>query len=124
MQVIEKYVSQGGVVLALDRVPGFSTGFEDYRRNDQQVRKIVEAMFTEPFGRDAVGTEEYGQGRTHYLKHVIDRQIWWDQRSSMLDPFLKTIQMYVLLQGCIYLSGIDTDTDGCTAATASLLYCG
>ena len=95
MEVIEDYVKNGGAVIAFDRVPEYSTGFVNFKKNDQKVQGIVAKMFTEPHGRDGVGTVEFGKGKTHYLKHVIDRRIWWDRRSSMLDPFLKTIQKHI-----------------------------
>ena len=31
----------------------------------------------------------------YYLKLVIHREIWWDQYSSMLDPFLKILKKYI-----------------------------
>jgi hypothetical protein len=37
----------------------------------------------------------YGEGGTYQLKNVIDRQIWWDKRSSALDPFLETIRRHI-----------------------------
>lgn len=95
MEAIQRYVQEGGVVIAFDRVPECATGFINYQVNDEKVQEIVKAMFIEPHGRDAVGTVNYGKGHTYYLKNVIDRRIWWDQRSSILDPFLKTIQYHV-----------------------------
>ena len=96
MQSIQRYVHSGGVVIAFDRVPRFSTGMVDYQNNDAQVRKIAGEMFVEPHGRDAAGHVSYGNGHTYWLKHVIDRRIWWDQRSAALDPFQKTIARHVL----------------------------
>ena len=95
MEVIQRYVQNGGAVIAFDRVPEYSTGFSNFKKNDQKVQMIVKKMFTEPHGRDGVGTVNFGEGKSYYLKNVIDRRIWWDKRSSMLDPFLKTIQKHV-----------------------------
>ena len=95
LEAIRQYVAGGGVVIAFDEVPDKSTGFINYRQNDQRVQEIMKEMFVEPFGHDAIGTVEYGNGHTHWLKYVIDRRIWWDQRSSALDPFLNTIRSYV-----------------------------
>jgi hypothetical protein len=95
MKAIEEYVSGGGVVIALDRVPDSSTGFSDYEEKDRKVRTIVKTLFGEPSGRDGVSTVRYGDGCTHFIKKVLDRKIWWDQRSSVLDPFLNTIRDHI-----------------------------
>ncbi len=95
MEIIENYVKSGGVVIAFERVPEYSTGLTDYKNKDKKVQEIVSKMFVEPHGRDAVGQVKYGNGHSYYLKHVIDRRIWWDTRASTLDPFLETIQNHV-----------------------------
>jgi len=95
MEIIQKYVRDGGVVIACDAVPAYSTGFSDYVSKDHKVREIVKQMFKEPFGRDEVGMINYGMGKSYFIKNVIDRKIWWDTRASTLDPFLKTIQKHV-----------------------------
>ena len=95
MQAIEEYVKGGGVVIAFDRAPELSTGFKNYKLNDKKVSSIVGKMFKEPFGMDEVTTVQHGSGFVHWIKHVIDRRIWWDFKSSMLDPFLETIRQYV-----------------------------
>ena len=56
---------------------------------------IVREMFKEPFAEDEVGTVAYGKGSTHFIKKVLDRNIWWDKRSSTLDPFLNTIRKHL-----------------------------
>lgn len=96
LKFIQAYVKAGGVVLALEQVPDFATGFKNHQRNDDQVKKIVNEMFKEPFAEDEVGTVRYGNGKTHFIKMVLDRSIWWDRRSSTLDPFLNTIRRHIL----------------------------
>lgn len=111
MQFIEKYVDNGGIVIALERLPEKSTGFKNYRQADEKVKELADNLFNHP--KQAVGKVEnpdglkepkaaegvimnpYGKGRTYQLKNVIDRTIWWDKRSSSLDPFLETIRTHL-----------------------------
>ena len=95
LEFIERYVREGGVVIALERLPESSTGFIDYETKDKNVQSMVSSMFVEPFGWGEVGTVKYGKGYTYCIKQVIDRKIWWDQRSAILDPFIKTIQKHI-----------------------------
>ena len=111
LQFIEKYVEKGGVVIALERIPEKSTGLIDYQHTDNQVKEIAENLFNRPkqaeikqdnpYGFSGPGIVEgvvmnrYGAGGTYQLKNVIDRQIWWDKRSSALDPFLETIRKHI-----------------------------
>ncbi|NOX66834.1 MAG: hypothetical protein GXO85_13835, partial [Chlorobi bacterium] len=91
---IAQYVDKGGTVVALDRLPEFSTGYINYSENDKKVKKIVSEMFGKLNGNN-IEPKRFGRGNTHYLKRVIHREIWWDQYSSMLDPFLKILKKYV-----------------------------
>ncbi len=111
MQFIEKYVDNGGIVIALERLPEKSTGFQNYQQGDEKVKELADNLFNHP--KQAVGKTEnpyrlkepkadegvimnpYGKGRTYQLKNVIDRTIWWDKRSSSLDPFLETIRTHL-----------------------------
>ncbi len=111
LQFIEKYVDNGGVVIALERIPERSTGFVNYSESDQKVKKITNSLFNkpkfpenrtdnpyglqEPKPAEGVIMNSYGKGRSYQLKNVIDRQIWWDRRSSTLDPFLETIRKHL-----------------------------
>ncbi len=94
LKAIENYVRGGGVVIALDRLPQYSTGLIGYESNDEQLQKIVSLMFQDLDGKDFRAVS-YGDGRVHFLNKVIHREIWWDQYSASLDPFLKTINKYV-----------------------------
>ena len=111
LQFIEKYVDQGGIVIALERLPEKSTGFQDYQKSDEQVMSLTNQLFrtpkktedktinpyglNEPQIAEGVVMNPYGKGRTYQIKNVIDRTIWWDKRSSMLDPFLETIRSHL-----------------------------
>ena len=111
LQFIEKYVDMGGIVIALERLPERSTGFADYNESDQKVKELANKLFNQPkwpegktddtYGIKEPKTEEgvisnqYGRGKTYQLKNVIDRQIWWDKKSSTLDPFLETVCKHI-----------------------------
>ncbi len=111
LQFIEKYVESGGVVIALERLPEKSTGFLNYSESDQKVKELTNSLFNKPkfpenrtdnpFGlqepkpTEGVLRNTYRKGVTYQIKNVIDRQIWWDKRSSALDPFLETIRHHI-----------------------------
>lgn len=111
LQFIEKYVEQGGVVIALERIPERSAGLADYQQSDLKVKELANNLFNipklpstsvnNPYGLSGPGIVEgvkmnpFGKGGTYQLKNVIDRQIWWDKRSSALDPFLETIRRHI-----------------------------
>jgi hypothetical protein len=94
LKAIEDYVRGGGVVIALDRLPEFSTGLTGSERNDEEVKKIVSFMFQDLNGKD-IRAASYDNGQVHFLYKVIHREIWWDQESASLDPFIKTIKKYI-----------------------------
>jgi hypothetical protein len=111
LHFIEKYVESGGVVIALERLPEKSTGFINYSESDQRVKDLTSGLFNKPkfpenrtdnpFGlqepkpAEGILRNTYGKGATYQIKTVIDRQIWWDKRSSTLDPFLETIRQHI-----------------------------
>lgn len=90
LKKIELYIQTGGTVVALDRLPEFSTGYIQSSPDDQEVKKIVQELFGKHNGR-SLDSFNYGKGKTHYIKKVIHREIWWDQYSAALDPFLKIL---------------------------------
>lgn len=111
LEFIEKYVDMGGIVIALERIPEKSTGLHDYQASDTKVKELSNSLFNKPkqpngkavnpYGLNGPGIVEgivmnpYGKGGTYQLKDVIDRQIWWNKRSSALDPFLETIRKHI-----------------------------
>jgi hypothetical protein len=92
---IQEYVRQGGVAVALERVPEFSVGLKEYRQQDEKVRGIVNELFRTPRGRDDTAPFDYGKGRTYCIRKVIDRSDVLDRRSSALDPFVNTLRHHV-----------------------------
>ncbi|MDP2335472.1 MAG: glycosyl hydrolase [Bacteroidota bacterium] len=111
LQFIEKYVDQGGIVIALERLPEKSTGLANYMQSDEEVRALSNHIFKipkrengnilDPYGlrepkmEAGISMNPYGKGRTYQINNVIDRTIWWDKRSSTLDPFLETIRTHL-----------------------------
>ncbi|MCB9502023.1 MAG: hypothetical protein H6696_08800 [Deferribacteres bacterium] len=89
LKFIEKYAREGGTVIALDRLPAFSVGLQNYQQNDIQVQKIVNDLFNEN------GEQHFGRGKTWFIRKVIHRPIWWDQYASIFDPFLNTLREIV-----------------------------
>ena len=94
MEFVRQYVRQGGIVLALDRLPAFSTGLQDYAARDKKLQAIVSELF-DARATSGVGEKRFGQGRTYFIKKVIHRPIWWDNYASVFDPFLNTLRKHL-----------------------------
>ena len=108
LEFIERYTKSGGHVLFLEQLPEKSTGLKNASEMDAIVKNMVIRLFNEPTKTETplntlYGLNEpkkndsglgysYGKGRVYLLNNVIDRQIWWNKQSSMLDPFLKILR--------------------------------
>ncbi len=86
------YARQGGRVIALERVPGESTGLRGHAQSDAEVREISGALFCQAAGPDGAGGKDYGQGRTYFMDTVLRREDPLDWRSAGFDPFLKALR--------------------------------
>ncbi len=95
LEIIRRYVADGGVAIALEQLPNRSVGLFDYTAKDRQVQSLIREMFAEPLGRDGTGEKLFGKGRTHFIKRVLHRQDALDRRSSPLDPFVNTLRAYL-----------------------------
>jgi hypothetical protein len=95
MKRIEEYVRNGGIAIALERVPSEATGLNGYRQNDADVQAIVAKMFRKPANVDDLAEQAYGNGHTYNLISVLTRTNPLDFRSTMLDPFVNTLRKYV-----------------------------
>lgn len=96
LKVIQTFVRNGGTAIALERLPDSSTGLNDYRQKDKEIREIVKDMFDEPLEEDGTGAKRYGEGTTYFIKNVINRSNPLDRRSSAFDPFVKTLRRHVI----------------------------
>ena len=95
MKRVAEYARTGGVVIALEQIPGASTGLAGYRERDQEVRAIAAGMFRAPDGRDGNGAHQFGNGQTYFLKKVMYRTDLLDGRSSVFDPFVNTLRRHI-----------------------------
>ncbi len=85
MEFIERYVREGGIVIALERLPSQSTGFVDYKQKDKAVQSLAEKIYK---------SKRYGDGYAYRLNTVMDRSDVLDRQSSAFDPFLKCIRQH------------------------------
>ena len=94
MEFIQQYVRQGGVVIAIERVPDSSTGFADFSNKDKKIKTIIKEMFKEPRGTSGTGANDYGKGRTYYIKEIINRHEIYDPPSpaDVFNPFVNTLK--------------------------------
>ncbi|HUW61623.1 MAG TPA: glycosyl hydrolase [Candidatus Bathyarchaeia archaeon] len=95
LRQIEAYAKQGGVVIALERVPEASCGLRNWQADDEEVRAIAARLFESPKGMDGNGRHSYGQGTTYWVDNVLDRRDPLERRSSLLDPFLNAIRNHI-----------------------------
>ena len=95
MKFVEKYIKSGGIVIALERVPEFSTGLNNFATNDSLVSRLSAVLFNKPTFTDDTALKKVGEGQTYHIKTVLDRSIWWDRRSSTLDPFVNTLRKHI-----------------------------
>ena len=96
LERIRDFALGGGVVIALERVPEFSTGLADCQRRDEALRAIVAAMFDQPVWRtNPTAPRDCGQGRTYHVRNAIDRSDVLERHSSALDPFLNALRRHV-----------------------------
>jgi hypothetical protein len=96
LKIVRDFVSGGGVVIALERVPEFSVGLDDFERKDREVRTIVMEMFDTPRWRvNETAPREYGSGRTYHVRYVIDRSNVLERHSNPTDPFLDVLRRHI-----------------------------
>ncbi len=88
---IQNYVKKGGTVIALENIPGRSVGFENYINKDDKVKSVIDEMFSKSSSTKA---KIFGEGRTFFMKWVINRQDVLDWQSSALDPFVNALRAH------------------------------
>ena len=96
LEWIRNFAWQGGVVIALERVPNSSVGLRDFQRQDQRVQALTKELFKTPQRTDDTAMQAYGRGWTYYIKSVLHRQDVLDRHSSTLDPFVNTLRRHVV----------------------------
>ncbi len=96
LELIQNWVRKGGMVIALERVPERSVGLDGWKRKDREVKRISNEMFDTPVWRaNPTAPRDYGAGRTHHIRYVIDRSDVLEQHASALDPFLNILRQRV-----------------------------
>ena len=95
MKRVQEFARTGGTVIALEQVPDASTGLADFQKNDAEVHAIAAEMFREPVSMNDPGEHPYGRGQTYFIKKVLSRTDPLDLRSSVFDPFVKTLRRHV-----------------------------
>ena len=69
MQFIKRYISEGGTVIALERIPdSLDRIFRTMPKRIELVKNLSLELFEEPRGRDGTGSKSYGSGHTHFIK--------------------------------------------------------
>ncbi len=63
LDFIERFVTAGGILIALQQLPASAVGLNDHRRSDAAVRSKVASLF----GPDGKGLRHAGGGSTHFL---------------------------------------------------------
>ena len=72
LERVRDFCRGGGVVIALDRVPEYSTGFVGYEENDAKVKSIVAEMFGTIPIREAIVKTKFGEGQAILLRSETD----------------------------------------------------
>ncbi len=86
MERIEQFVRNGGVLIALERVPQAATGFIDHVARDARVKELTRRIFA---------GERYRAGRAYLLEKVMYRRDVLDRKAAVFDPFLKLLRTHV-----------------------------
>ena len=69
---VRDFCQAGGIVIAIDRLPEFSTGFAGYEENDAKLQGIVAEMFGTIPIHDSIVKNKFGQGEAILLRSETD----------------------------------------------------
>jgi hypothetical protein len=72
LERVRDFCRGGGMVVAIDRVPEYSTGFARYEANDDKVKSIVAEMFGNIPIHEGIVKNKYGQGQAILLRSETD----------------------------------------------------
>jgi len=72
MQRVCDFCRAGGVVIATERLPEFSTGFTGFVESDQQLRGLVQEMFGDVPEREQFVRRKFGEGEAVLLRSVSE----------------------------------------------------
>ena len=72
MERVRDFCQAGGVVIAIERLPEFSTGFTAYEENDAKLQSMVAEMFGTIPIHDSIVRNKFGQGEAVLLRSETD----------------------------------------------------
>ena len=72
LERVRDFCQAGGVVIAIERLPEFSTGFTAYEENDAKLQSIVAEMFGTIPIHDSIVRNKFGQGEAVLLRSETD----------------------------------------------------
>jgi hypothetical protein len=72
MERVRDFCQAGGVVIAIERLPEFSTGLTGYQENDARLQSIVAEMFGTIPIRNSIVRHKFGQGEAVLLRAETD----------------------------------------------------
>ena len=72
LERVRDFCQAGGVVIAIERLPEFSTGFTGYEANDAKLQSIVAEMFGTTPLHDSIVRNKFGQGEAVLLRSEAD----------------------------------------------------
>jgi len=72
LERVRDFCQSGGVVIAIERLPEFSTGFTGYEENDAKVKSIINEMFGTIPIHDSIIKNKFGQGEAILLRLETD----------------------------------------------------
>ena len=68
MERVRDFCRAGGVVIATERLPEFSTGFVGFVENDRQLHSLVQEMFGEAPEKEKIVRRKFGEGEAILLR--------------------------------------------------------
>ena len=72
MERVRDFCRNGGLVIATERLPRYSTGFQNFQANDQRVQGMVREVFGEIPDTEGSATHPFGKGTGVFIKSVAD----------------------------------------------------
>ncbi len=72
LERVRDFCQAGGVVIAIERLPEFSTGFTAYEENDAKLQSMVAEMFGTIPIHDSIVRNKFGQGEAVLLRSETD----------------------------------------------------
>jgi hypothetical protein len=72
LERVRDFCRAGGIVIAVERLPEFSTGFNSFEENDAKLKAIISEMFGTIPIHDSIVRNKFGQGEAVLLRTETD----------------------------------------------------